>query len=629
MTYILRSIILGLFFPLSVCSQSWAQDAVPFATALGFEETPIYYPENRPGYVAWVGIYDFGNGDLGISFDQIRRRPNPRFVPMSIEWNESSGKPYLYGRTYIPATHPDLLQEGVYLISTDGGRTWEETGRCWGKTTTSMAAFPDGRMVRAVHQQGHYPEMGRDRQYTSIEESKDGGNTWKQIARLLDGKTFVPRIRKLRDGSLIAMGPISPSWGPYGERFNNDLAYDGERSLMQVGFMYSEDGGYNWTGPHYVLHGITAWEPDFIDLPDGRLLVLNCGVQMGAGVRQFVHRIKTGFVCDPIMNIQRGTANSYDVQSGFVPEAIDVTPDGMLIGARRGREYACSNDFGLNWYKIADTPNCGYQPKVEVLPDGRFMAAWHHGTDSAFGQQDMYIGLHSFQLDDNLPAATTLTLRRMQSPDQSQYINAFAARLMGGGTPIPDKTIELRLKMVWRDDGTYNSSSINETDNIHTAVTDRNGVARFTFKDFDSIYDIHFGYKVQASFTPRQDDGLSPCKSGSFSPVAMTSKRNTPYAYPVYFSENVLFLAKPTAEKYPELVDLLDRFHDLSLDLTFRDWADAMGGEKRAKEIIEFLVENNALIRTREGAFRWYRAVHCGAKVIEYVRVNDLPDYSS
>ena len=37
--------------------------------------------------------------------------------------------------------------------------------------------------------------------------------------------------------------------------------------------MFSPDGGYTWTGPHYVLANAEAPEPDFVELPDGRLLV--------------------------------------------------------------------------------------------------------------------------------------------------------------------------------------------------------------------------------------------------------------------------------------------------------------------------------------------------------------------
>ena len=94
------------------------------------------------------------------------------------------------------------------------------------------------------------------------------------------------------------------------------------------------------------------------------------------------------------------------------------------------------------------------------------MAAWHRGTDSAFGQQDMCIGIHTFRLKANLPQPTKLTLERSLSEDGSQFINAFSSRLTVGGNPVLDKTIELRVKLAWRPDSTYDPTPVGESTDV-------------------------------------------------------------------------------------------------------------------------------------------------------------------
>lgn len=42
-----------------------------YARGVGFTETPVYYPEVRPGYAAWVVLFEFGDGELGLCLDEI------------------------------------------------------------------------------------------------------------------------------------------------------------------------------------------------------------------------------------------------------------------------------------------------------------------------------------------------------------------------------------------------------------------------------------------------------------------------------------------------------------------------------------------------------------------------------
>ena len=154
-------------------------------------------------------------------------------------------------------------------------------------------------------------------------------------------------------------------------------------------------------------------------------------------------------------------------------------------------------------------------------------------------------------------------------------------------------------------------------------------MAYFAFPDFDSIPDIHHQYFIRAYFKPDSDDNASPSESSRLSVYSKGSKRNTPHTYPLYFAENTLYLAAPTVETYPELANLLKMFDRFDIDTTMNDWTKAVGDESRAKQIVNFLLENRALIPATGGKYQWYRAIHCGPKVIENVRVNDIPDYAS
>ena len=605
-----------------------AQPTENVAVALNFNHQVVYYPKVRPGYTAFVKLFLFGNGDMGLSFTEIRRAHNPRFVPLSLEQLEARGRPYSFGSHYS-AAQPNVLSEGVYMKSGDGGLTWEETGRSWGKAAY-LTGYPDGRMVRLIwNQQVEHYETGLDRLYTPVEESIDGGQTWKQIARVLHGCGVAPfRVKKLRDGSLVASALVWPAMGPGTNRIANHQKFPNEDSSGRTFFMYSPDGGYTWTGPHSVLQGIAAPEADFVELHDGRLLFVNSNVQHGAQARQFVHRVATGFIPDPVIQIQGPSVDPYDnSQPAEVPETIDITPDGLIVGTRRGGRYTCSNDLGKTWHVISGTEKGFYQPQLVCLPDGRFMSAGHMGTDSALGQQDMYVGTHSFRLKTDLPGATELSLDRAKSEDDNQYINTYLAQLTIDGTPVAGKTIEFRIKHVWLPNGRPDTTPMRDVSNVRTAVTDDKGVATFRLPQFDLIRDIHDQYFIQANFRPRPGDKLSACLSPSFTMATMTPRRNTPYTYPLYLAENTMFVSAPTAERYPELLELVDRIKSFSEDATIDEWADAIGSEGRAREIVDFLVANHVLSKTNENNYHWYRSIHCGAKVIENVRLDDVPDY--
>ena len=605
-----------------------------YARAMGFEERAVYYPERRPGYTAWVSLFPFGNGDLGLAFSEIRRGKNPHFKAPTIEFVEAMGLVYRETPDVLPASNSNLISEHVSLKSNDGGATWQETGRCAMTTRQCWyTGFPDGRLVRVISTQHYRYEVGEDRQHNVVEESRDGGATWNEIARIMQGKFFyVHKFKKLSSGAIVAAGPVLPSFGPGGDRAARTSSIAGHIRPDQSAFLLSEDGGHTWDGPHYILSGVESWEPDFVELADGSLLFINSTVQAGRAVRQIVKKTGTGWVNEPLMEIHRGGPIDDNVQGGFTPETVVMRPDGLIVGARRGNVYSCSRDLGENWYEVEGAPRCNYQPVIECLPDGRLLTAWHFGTDSRFGEYDMYIGVHEFAVDAALPAPTKLTLERELSEDCTRYVNAFKATLTVDDKPVPRRQVELRVRKTWMDppDFRVNPIDVWESPEVRKATTDEQGVARFALADKDAIPDIHHNYVLAVSFTPEEGDELSACKGPTYSAYPLTAAKNDPAPHPVYLNHGLVMITPETAKRFPDLPAVVKAFNVPEPDTTIEQWIEAAGTEERAREILAFLVQNHVVTLDDQGVYHWYRSVHSGhpgAPWIHEARVCDLEEH--
>jgi len=595
------------------------------AQGVEFSEIPVYYPEVRPGYAAWPVFFDFGNGDLGLCFNEIKHQKNPDNKPYTLEFYNAMNLPYMFGST-LGNAHPDFTNEYVYMKSTDAGRTWAQTGRC---TVYSRhlwhVGFPDGRMVRIYATR----EVTPFEYCCRVEESVDGGNTWKEISRFLQGYILnMMKAKRLRDGSIVVCGPVCPPFGPGEVKQTRHTLPPDELYEHDPAFFVSRDGGRTWDGPHYVFPGILAWEFDFVELPDGDLLFINSAIQSGRPVRQIVKRTATGYTNEPVKSIGRGDEwGPDDLQGGFVPETVCITPEGLLIGALRGKPYSCSADLGGNWYEIAGLPDSKYQPMMLQLPDGRFLNAWHNGYDAHFGEVDMYIGIHEFRLQAELPRPARLTLERVCRPDGNKFINAYNAQLTADGKPAPGREIELRFLPIWTAKSKQESRDVREAGDVRLAVTNAEGVARFDLKEFDRIPDAHFGLRFAVSFTPKPDDDLAPCLGPIRHGYAMTSERNKPTSYPIYMVHGWIMITPETEKKFPELADAVAKFDGRNPDGALAKWIEAVGEEPRAREIIDFLVQNGVLELDDGGVYRWYRCIHCFTEIVKGVRVCEGREY--
>jgi len=606
--------------------------AESYAVARDFEEIPVYVPDARPGYAGWASLFDFGNGDLGCAINEIRRAPNPDLRPPTLEWMEAMVVPYQFGSTEADAD-PTLVGEYVCTKSSDGGRTWKVTGRSIVHTRHYWhVGFPDGRMIR-IYGTSFMDWAGNDRNKVVVEESTDGGTEWTQISRFLDGYSMnMLKVKRLSDGSVVMAGPIRQAFGPGLDRDVRHCELPYQAHPHDPAFFISRDGGHSWDGPHYVFPGILAWEFDFVELPGGDLLFINSQIQSGPSARQIVRRTATGFVNEPLMWINRGaTADPLRWDESWVPETVCITPDGLLVGALRRRPYACSADLGENWYQIGGLPNSEYQPMMIALEDGRFLNVGHTGADHHFGEVDMVTGIHAFRLETRLPKPTKLTLERLKNPEDNHFLNVYHARLTSGDEGVPGRRIELRVSPNVLPTPTgqsrLNPVDVRESDDVRTATTDQNGIARFELPDIDAHPDVHFSYRLAASFTPGEGDDYAPCLGPKRGGYSLTSTRNRPWTYPAYFMHGTLMIVPEVEKRFPELIDLVEGCDQESEQLPLDAWSEKVGSEARAKEIVDFLVENHIVTRDEEGKCRWYCYHRFYGKVIRGASVCRLQEH--
>ena len=601
------------------------------ASAVDFKQAEIYYPEIRPGYVGWANLFQFGNGELGIAFQEIRQEKNPNAESISLEFFETAGFPYSFSGVIMPWTTPDKVCEYVHLKSSDNGETWTQTGRCAvRKRHYWYAGFPDGRMVRFS---GAGIVSAEENTGITVEESRDGGSSWTRISFFMEECwSHMFKFRKLSDGRLVAAGGILPSWGPGGKVPKRWGMVPGQILPCASGFFASEDEGHTWSGPHYVFPGLTSNEFDFVELPGGDLLFIGSTIQTGRPVRQTVRRTSTGYFNDPMMSINRGapqTREGWEGQQGIVPEAVTITKDGLLIGALRCKPYTCSNDLGENWYEIEGAPDSLYQPMCDMLPDGRFITVGHYMGDPAFGEYDMYIGTHTFRVDASaIPEPTRLDFKRDLSEDGNQYVNQFSATLTSDGTPVAGQRIELRVKQTWLPDRRHNTQDITESDDVRIAVTDEHGRACFRLTDKDRIPHIHDGYQVMANFTPSAGSPYAACRGAECKCQPMTPVRNRPGHLPVFMLHSDIVITPQTAEQFPDLKDVIARLDPNAPDVALKTWIEIAGSETRGRQILDLLERHHIVERGDDGVYRWYRwVVREGLPIVGEVRVSDSFDH--
>lgn len=564
----------------------------------------VYWPKQRPGFVAWAAAFDYGGGRVGLAFKEIIRQDNPGYRPLALEYGEGLGVPVSYASA--EGGGPKHVAYQVYMASDDEGETFYETGRnriednCF-----CHMGFEDGSIIHVTT-----PAYSEDRKGIGtglvVEHSSDGGSTFQPLTTLLKGTApYLWRMRKLSDGTVLLLTCLyGTPWGQGRPRVTRNTILPGESYIAKTipCFLATEDQGKTWTGPHYILPGTGAHEYDVVELPDDELLFIAGDVQATPVARQTVKRVDGRYINGTLYGIGKGAPEDpqRDAQGGYVPESVVRLSDGLLVGSRRNQLYTYSADNGENWFQIPNLPKSLYQPWLLALPSGKIINFFHKGGDSAFGQHDMYMGADIFTLENHLPGQPSLTLRRCLTPDGNQYSHCFTAQLCCGGAPLEGRELSFFSSPAWRSDGSSNTDGRDKAKYIKRARTNAEGEATVCFDEYAAYGDIHHYYTVEVAYLPPEGALELPCDGPRMNAGALTPRRGCPYPYDAYFAEGVLYLSPQGAQRCPELLHKLQQWDSDGYEIPegyFTEQEEA------------FLLEWHVAQKTEEG-LRWIPSVH-------------------
>jgi len=466
--------------------------------AVDVEQREVYRSARKPAYTSWVSLFPGHDGEWYLSCEEVYASTPPQKKAPLDDWYRM-GLPDGYDKSY-------LKMDVVLLESKDQCASWKVISSSPVRFQHSAGSFAgaktrDGRFLRGV-----WSCYGLDKSAHPGEllyESRDDGKTWHKQPALLPARfaAYPHRMKQLRDGTLVLAVPYAEMWG-------RDAALPLRTSMrvnaeveMQMSLFFSRDEGKSWTGPTALFPGHVVSETDFVELKSGDLLAFNNSIFAQPGCQK-LFRSKQGFIPGPFLKSFGQT----------VPETVTATREGILVGSMRNGDYYWPNDEGQNWFRLPGAPNCGYQPMIRQLSDGRILCAWHRGADDAFEKANQYIGIHLFRLKVNRPTlATRLNIEREFDPQENRFSNVYTLTLTAGGKPIASKTVELWY--VSRYQPGYDSwchtpieTRMKQGGKLIRAKTDQTGKARFKLPEYDKVTNIHLSYQLFARFNADRSD---------------------------------------------------------------------------------------------------------------------------
>jgi hypothetical protein len=580
----------------------------------------VYMPDNRPKHAQWAYGFDYGNGDIGLTFKETVQGQDELYRETRYSTYAQDQPPVSYSSTGYGSA--DRINYQIYLKSPDCGKTWTETGRCrFDEGFYASSGAPDGRIISIGREQLTTATDHHDWQMV-VRESVDGGSSWSTVNTLLRGmRPYIWRIRRLRDNTLIVVFYVfnnlicrNDTWLPNNAVFPDNVSIGQESAY----FLASGDDGRTFSGPYQVLPEHAQNECDFVELADGRLLFVGGDHQHGNPVRQFIHRRDGLFIPGYLMSISGGDPAQPDQlpRSGSIPECLVLLDDGTILGSRRGKPYSVSNDLGDHWYQVEGLPPSLYQPTMLLLPDGSLANFGHSGSDAPYGQFDMHIGADYFSsVRCRIPQSASLALERMMSADGTHLENAYVATLTAAGAPVVGAKVIFRVNEYWLEGRGKNQRTQEEALCTYEAITDEKGRATATISAYDNIADIHFYYRVDAVFVPGEGDNVAACRSVCLmtEPSLVAHKRSR-YPHDVYFIQGQLHLSPQTEERFPDLFERLRRIEGLP-ECYLPEGA-------LTKDELTHLEACGVITREEQG-YCWIRRVHAPQTLQEVRHMND------
>jgi hypothetical protein len=386
--------------------------AKPTVAGRQWQRKTIYHSPQTPGYTCWVGAWQMPDKSLMVHFKQA----TGPLVDRPHASAELLARLDRIGDALKKDPQRDftgLRLANIYLRSTDGGASWQKTAEeafpgpvdrpVFGGSHVALA---DGSILRAVD--GSQLPLVRDlprRIY--FQRSSDLGTTWgsPEIAPeprrpmgdyLGDYGDCITRVRRLRNGNLLATGVVRPA-GP----IPGSASKQKESGLALV--MLSSDEGQTWQPQNIELtadqHGPGIWnEWDCAELPSGELL----GVFRRRDPAQPTKQVRWQGVLR--RNGDRWQLDDYrpaPLEHSGHPELLSAREGVVLHIATTGTHW--TSDGGQSWQPLvfADQKNAyrsRYYPRSLQNDDGQILIFSHLGGDNAYGQTDQAMVMDTFRL---------------------------------------------------------------------------------------------------------------------------------------------------------------------------------------------------------------------------------------
>jgi hypothetical protein len=473
----------------------------PAVQATEFESRKVYQSAQRPGYTSWVSFFPGESGQWYLTCEEVTRPKKPLPQCSRQQWYEMS-LPVGYDKS-------QYRMQMVMLESRDQLKTWKVISREPCRFQHSAGSFGqartnDGRFLRFVW--SCYALDPAVKANEIFYESGDNARTWKKMPAFHDPHfaSYPHRLRTLRDGTLVLAVPLAPRWGRGTDRpVRASMRLDTPND-MQMTLFFSHDQGRTWNGPLPVFGGQNVSETDFVELPNGNLLLFNNSIFAHPG-RQMLYRSGSRFTPGPLER----------VRSGQVPETVGLTKDGILVGCMRPGSYSWSGDLGQTWQALPGIPERGpevYQPWLHVLDDGRIACAGHFGADDPIGGRDQYVSIHFFRL--NVLRKTKdahIVVERAFDEAKKRWRNRYTLTLTSSGPALPDKELEFWYVQRGKPGyDSYNKHPLSERMKAGGVLikvrTDRDGKASVDLPHLDAIKEIHYSYQLVVLFNRNRTD---------------------------------------------------------------------------------------------------------------------------
>lgn len=360
------------------------------------ERLTAYHSAQTPGYTSWVGLWTMPDGSVMLSFTEITGSTKGwrQRAPESVLWRLPEAQ-----RVQPAYDMTGLVQENVYLRSTDGGTTWQKissdpfssamNGYCVG----GLAFSEEGMLLRRGWGQAlTYCDVQRT---GFVQRSTDTGLSWGPPEYLSDNpglQTFPVRLRRLSDGRIILTGGAAP-YDP--ETWQWDAMLPKVRHCLWVAL---DDEVRTWSEPLYAAPDspdVACEEWDVAELPDGDLLAVfrahtynEAGKCVGVDRRQSI-LTRDGDTWRP------GAITRAPFPHSGMPELFRMREGVILHLAPPGIHWTA--DRGATWTRL-NCPGTGYYPRSVQIEDGTILVASHIGGDDPYGKADQSVVLDQIRL---------------------------------------------------------------------------------------------------------------------------------------------------------------------------------------------------------------------------------------